>query len=231
MQISSLPEDLEKTRDSKRPLIWTEIAYIISPFLFFLPLLFLLLLMLPEGRMVQFLSLLAAYVIPPAGKESVIPCAIILGYDWWMIASAVFIIDCTSACFIVINFHHIAKIPWFGEIFMKCNESMKRISETNSWISRLSLFGLFLFIFFPLQGSGAINGTILSRVMGISPRPAFLCIIAGSGLSALTIASGIALIDSFTGHNIVAIITILLLIIIGAAVIFYLHKARGSYCR
>ncbi len=179
--------------------------------------------------MLHFFSLLAAYVIPPAGKESLIPCAIILGYDWWMIASAVFSIDCANACFIAMNFHHIAKIPWFGEIFMKCNESMKRISETNSGISRLSLFGLFLFIFFPLQGSGAINGTIPCRVMGISPRPAFLCIIAGSGLSALTIASGIAL--SYTGHNIIAIITTLLLMIVGAVVIFYLHKARGSYCR
>lgn len=230
MEASSLPEDLEKTYDSKRPLIWTEIVYIISPFLFFLPLLFLLLLMLPEGRMLQFFSLLVAYVIPPAGKESIIPCAIILGYDWWMIASAVFIIDCASACFIAMNFHHIAKIPWFGEIFMKCNESMKRISATNPWLSRLSLFGLFLFIFFPRQGSGAINGTILGRVMGISPRPAFLVIIAGSGLSALTIASGIALLNEFIGHTIVAIITILL-IIIGTAVIFYLHKARGTNCK
>lgn len=227
MQISSLPEVVENIHNSKRPLLWTEIAYIIIPFLFFLPILFLLLLMLPEGRMVQFLTLLAAYIIPPAGKESVIPCAIILGYEWWMIASAVFIIDCASACFITMNFHHIAKIPWFGEIFMKCTESMKRISATNPWISRLSIFGLFLFIFFPLQGSGAINGTILSRLMGINPRTAFFCIIAGSGLSALAIASGIALIDKFTGHNLIAIITILLLII-GAAIIFCLYKARGS---
>ena len=177
--------------------------------------------------MLQFLGILTAYVIPPAGKESVIPCAIILGYDWWMIASAVFLIDCASACFIAMNFHHIAKIPWFGELFMKCNKSMEMISAANPWISRLSLFGLFLFIFFPLQGSGAINGTILSRMTGISPRPAFLVIIAGSGLSALTIASGIAFIDEWSGHNIIAIITILLLIT-GAALIFYHQKVRRS---
>lgn len=64
--------------------------------------------------------------------------------------------------------------------------------------------------------------------MGIDPRPAFLCSIAGSGLSALMIASGIALIDEYSGHNLVAIITILLLTI-GAAVILCLHRTRGSH--
>lgn len=227
MQITAFPQDED---DKSEDLLITRVFYLIVPFILSLPLIALLALMLPHEEVSLFLTLLVAYVIPPAGKESIIPFGIILGYPWWIVCSAILIIDIASALFITLNFHYLYKIPFFGEVFMRCSEGMQTLLGKHRWISRFSLIGLFLFIFFPLQGSGAINGTILSRLLGIEPRSALICIIAGSGLSCLAIALGVSLIDEVSNHNLSVMIPILVLII-GITIIVTLYGAYGSRLR
>jgi uncharacterized membrane protein len=227
MQITSFPQDEGNTNEE---LVKTKVFHLIFPFILSLPLIALLALMLPPEEVSLFLTLLVAYVIPPAGKESIIPFGIILGYPWWMICSAILIIDAASALFITLNFHYLYRIPFFGEVFMRCSEGMQALLSRHRWISRFSLFGLFLFIFFPLQGSGAINGTILSRLLGIERCSAFICILAGSGLSCLAIAFGVTVIDEVSNHNLSVMIPILVLII-GISIVVTLYGAYGSRLR
>ena len=225
MQIPPFP-DGARSGDGEH--ITTALFCLLFPFIISLPLLLLLAFMLPDGKVALFFTLLVAYIIPPAGKESIIPFGIILGYPWWMICSAILIIDSASALLITLNFHHLYKIPIIGDLFIRCSEGMQSIFIRHRWISRFSLAGLFIFIFFPLQGSGAINGTILSRLMSIDPRSAFVIIITASGLSCLAIAFGVTLIDELTNHNLSVTLPIFILII-GISIITFIYGAYRSH--
>jgi len=143
-------------------------------------------------------GLIAAYIVPPAGKESIIPAAILLGRPWWEIVSVIIALDFAVALFMAWNFELALKIPGIGKILNIGMTTGQQYCTAHPWIRRLSTVGLLLFIYFPLQGSGAMNGSILGRMLGMSPYHVLATITLGSALSCLTIALGVdILVDVF----------------------------------
>jgi uncharacterized membrane protein len=138
-----------------------------------------------------FLSgLMAAYFIPPAGKESIIPIAVLVGQPWWLITVMLFLLDAAVALFIAWNFDLALKIPFLGRILENGMAVTQKYTETQPWIRGLSSIGLFLFVFFPFQGTGAMNGSILGRLLGMDRYRVLGCVMAGSFASCVVIALG-----------------------------------------
>nr|WP_303716617.1 small multi-drug export protein [Methanoculleus marisnigri] len=135
-------------------------------------------------------GLLAAYFVPPAGKESIIPIAILMGYPWWLITLALFLLDVAVSLFVVWNFDLALKIPLVGRVLESGMTMGRNYTETLPWLRRFSTIGLILFIFFPLQGTGAMNGAILGRLLGLEKFRVFWCVCIGSIVSSLIIALG-----------------------------------------
>ncbi len=62
------------------------------------------------------IGLMVAYILPPAGKETVIPAGIFLGIPWWLMAISIMMIDIETALFMGWNFDLALKIPVLGRI-------------------------------------------------------------------------------------------------------------------
>ncbi len=182
-----------------KPCWWKAILanpYIAGPIKFILPfaiataLFTALYLIEPYQQFLTLSGLAAAYFFPPAGKESIIPIAILMGYPWWLITIVIFLIDVASALFVVWNFDLTLKIPLLGQLLNRGMTAARNYTEAQPWIRRLSTIGLIFFVFFPLQGTGTMNGSILGRLLGMDGTRVFTSVCIGSLASCLVISLG-----------------------------------------
>jgi len=188
------PADGTPEPDSRKALLVN--SYLTGPIKFVLPLAVILAvfaalyLIEPYQQFLIISGLLAAYFVPPAGKETIIPFAILAGYPWWLVMLVIFLLDAAVALFVVWNFDLALKIPLIGRLLEAGMTVGRNYTERQPWLRRFSTVGLIFFVFFPLQGTGAMNGAILGRLLGLEKARVFGCVCAGSLASSLIIALG-----------------------------------------
>ncbi len=141
----------------------------------------------------QFLTivgLIIAYLLPPAGKETVIPIGIAVGIPWWYIASAIAMIDVETGLFMALNFDLAYRIPWLGGILSRFTDKTTVFLKGHPWIAGFSVFGILLMVMVPLLGSGGIRGSIAGKLLGIDAYLVFIAIVAGAFIGCFAIALG-----------------------------------------
>jgi uncharacterized membrane protein len=163
---------------------------IILPFLLGIPYLVLLLFFLPYSLWLAHGGLLIAYILPPAGKESVIPIGIALGLPWWLMAISIALMDVLAAIFLALNFDIALKIPGVGGWIRKFIANGEEFFSRRPWLERFYFTGVVMFVMFPLQGSGGIGGTLVGRMMGLSPGKVIGAIAIGALAGCTIIAIG-----------------------------------------
>ena len=173
------------------------------------------------------LGLLVLNLLPPAGKESVIPLGISLGLPWYIIGTTTAMMDVAAALFMVLNFDLALKIPILGRWISMFMEKGSSFFMKYKWLEGLSIFGLMLFVMIPFQGSGGIGGTILGRMMGLSKLKLFLGIAAGAFLGSYLIAVGFEFATEILDVNPLYLALAIIVVVIAAAIINYLRK-RGD---
>lgn len=130
------------------------------------------------------------YVVPPAGKETIIPAMVVMGIEPWLAALSLALWDIAWALFIGWNITLLYKIPIFGRILRSTNAKGKALMEQFTWVRRLAFFGLIGFVAIPFQGSGGVTGTIVGKIIGIPTYKNVLAIGIGAVLGSLILAYG-----------------------------------------
>lgn len=147
-----------------------------------------LFLLLPYRQFVLVLGLMVAYILPPAGKETVIPAGIALGVPWWLMAGAVALIDIETGLFMVYNFDLAYRVPVLGPWLEGFTQAGKEYILRRQWLSKLYFAGIVFLVMVPFFGSGGIRGSVIGRLLGMDRRMVFLAIAAGAVLGCTLIA-------------------------------------------
>ncbi len=146
--------------------------------------------LLDNNNFMTIAGLMMIYLIPPAGKETVIPLGVSIGLPWYLVAFSMALLDSTSALFMVWNFDLSLKIPVLGRWIEGFMSQGTRLFAKYHWLERLSAAGLAIFVMFPLQGTGGIAGSLVGRMMGMDKSRVFLSITAGALVGCSLIAIG-----------------------------------------
>ncbi|HJJ99444.1 MAG TPA: small multi-drug export protein [Methanocorpusculum sp.] len=173
----------------------------------------------PSPEYLGLLGILIIYLVPPFGKESVIPVAIGLipaaaegipvaiddffaaigvipsaigDIPPWIICFGIILMDMMSSILIALNFDILEKIPFVGSLIHRLVAGADSVRKKKPWIEQCSHLGLLIFMYLPFQGSGAITTTILGRLLGVKAWTVFWIVTVGSILSTLSIAFGAA---------------------------------------
>jgi uncharacterized membrane protein len=136
------------------------------------------------------LGLMTAYILPPAGKETVIPAGIALGIPWWLIAVSIMMIDVETALFMGWNFEIGLKLPLLGSSMESVIQKARQFIRENPWIKKLYFTGIVILVMMPVLGSGGIRGSIIGQLLGMEKRQVFLAIITGAFIGCFGIALG-----------------------------------------
>lgn len=145
---------------------------------------------LPYQDFAAMLGLMVAYMLPPAGKETVIPIGIALGIPWWYMALSVTMIDIETGLFMALNFDLAYRIPLLGPILSDLTTKTKTFLDDHRWLAGLWFFAIVLMVMVPFFGSGGVRGSIAGKLLGLSTRLTFFAIVAGALIGCFGMAIG-----------------------------------------
>jgi len=116
----------------KKDLIPRSIPYrivaVLIPFLVLVIHIMVMTVTLPHNLFMTMIGLMAAYLLPPAGKETVIPIGIAFGIPWWYMALSIVLIDNETGLFMALNFDLAYRIAYFGPLLSDLTKKHKRLS-------------------------------------------------------------------------------------------------------
>ncbi len=156
---------------------------------------------LPYNLFLAMLGLMAAYILPPAGKETVIPVGIVLGIPWWYMALSIVMIDVETALFMGLNFDLAFRIPYLGPLLLDLTKRTQQLIERHRWIAGLYFFGIVLMVMVPILGSGGVRGTIAGKLLSMDGLLIFLAILIGAIIGSFAIALGSEAVISYVCQN------------------------------
>jgi uncharacterized membrane protein len=202
------------------------LAYFLLPFLFVGVYVWILYILLPYEQFLLMTGLMLAYLIPPAGKETVIPLGIALGLPWYLVATSVAMVDVGAGLFMAWNFDLALKIPilgpWIGRFMFHGQEFVRQ----RPWLERLYFVGLALFVMFPLQGSGGIGASIVGRILGMPKAEVVAAIAIGAFAGSFLLALGVEFLKDILLANLAAGIAVILTVLVVVVIIFLYSRER-----
>ncbi|MDD1691412.1 MAG: small multi-drug export protein [Methanoregula sp.] len=160
---------------------------------------------LTQAQFFTMLGLMAAYLLPPAGKETVIPIGIALGIPWWYMALSVVMIDVETGLFMALNFDLAYRIPLFGPLLSDLTRKTGQFIADHQWLAGLWFFAIVLMVMVPVLGSGGIRGSVAGKLLGMRTLLVFLAILAGALIGCFGIAYGSeAILSSLCANGMLA---------------------------
>jgi len=162
--------------------------------------------MLAPEQQISYSALTATYFIPPAGKETIIPIGLKAGLPASLWGLSIWVYDILACVVILTNWwiielliNHIPAFPFIGIRRKKPRVYKKKVS-LKLWYENLHKktreieakkygkilpFALWIFMFVPFQGTGAISTTIIGTWLGLRYRKLFLIVAIGSFISTI----------------------------------------------
>lgn len=110
-------------------------------------------------------------------------------FGTWELAALVVYSDLASALFILANVQLLYRLPLLGRKLAATREAGYRLLAGNDWMRRLAFLTLVLFVALPLQGTGALLGVVIGRIMGLSRKAIVAGAAAGSAAGAMGLAA------------------------------------------
>jgi len=164
---------------------------------------------------VFYTGLMAAYIVPPVGREALIPLAATLGQPWWLTALTCTYVDVVGCLVVVLNFDLILGLPYIGPRLAALVGTGRAVLERRTWLRCLSGAGLVLFTSLPMEGSGGVGGAVVGRLLGLGERGVICCVGLGAAVGSVLLALGTEAALSLTGGELYFTIVLLLVLVAG----------------
>jgi len=173
---------------------------------------------------ILFFGLAIAYILPPAGKETVIPSGVALGFAPWEMVYLLVMLDLAGALFVILNFGFAKRLPVLGNYirWMERRRASTLKKHTNLkvgvWV------GLVLFHMLPFEGSGGLTAGIIGRAIGMRTTPLVAAVTTGSVVSGLTVAYAAWYVKELLFLNWGLGIMLILLVLLAVFSMFALYR-------
>lgn len=106
----------------------------------------------------------------------------------WQLAALVVLMDLFFAFLLGAGIERLERAPWLGQGLRKARSRALEILGEYPGLKRRTFYGVALFVFLPLAGTGAITGSFLARIFGLTRFAGVRAIALGSFATALIFA-------------------------------------------
>ncbi|MDV2480871.1 small multi-drug export protein [Methanoculleus sp. Wushi-C6] len=182
--------------------------------------------LLPSEQWLLLVGMMVAYIVPPLGRETIIPVCILLGIPWWLVASALAFLDFAGGLFMAWNFPLVLRIPYAGPWIRRFMVAGRTFLDRRPWLERLYFVGLILFVSLPFDGSGSIVGSVIGRMLGMTKTEVVACITIGGIIGSFAIALGIDWVTNLIPAGAGPWVSLAVFILIGIALLV-MYRSRS----
>jgi len=120
----------------------------------------------------------------------------------WELAALVVYIDIATALGVLGGIHHLYRVPGVGRGMAAARDSSALLLQRNPWMKRLAFATLAGFVAVPINGTGALVGALLGRLMGLT-RPA---LVIATACGSVTASVALALASDLWAERINALV-------------------------
>ena len=106
----------------------------------------------------------------------------------WVLTYLVVYGDLATALIMMANMTVLYRTPFIGARLAAAHEAGWYVLHMHRWMRRTAWLGVAAFVAAPFQGTGAVVGTILARVLGLSRLATLLAMAFGSATGCLALA-------------------------------------------
>lgn len=150
----------------------------------------------------------------------------------WQLAGMVFLLDLFFAFALASGIELLERAPLLGRGLRAARARAQEVLAEYPGLERRAFFGVALFVFLPLAGTGAITGSFLARIFGLSRFDALAAIALGSSVTALLFAALAHFVgaqaESFLKNPVLAGISTVVLLFVGwRAYLRFLSRLRS----
>jgi hypothetical protein len=170
-------------------------------------------------------ALAILYLIPPLGKESIIPAGIIEGgFDKWQMMGLIIMVDVVCAMFISWNLPLAKKVPGLGRLLTWIEKKGTKILSDNPALKTVSWIGLVLWVMVPFQGSGGITASIIGRAIGMRASFVISAVAVGAFIASFLIGTVAEEGWEIIQENLAAGLAMIVAVVVVAIVLFLFYK-------
>lgn len=137
---------------------------------------------LDSATFTKLTGFMALYIIPPFGKESIIPLGIYFGLNPLLLAGSLFFVDFFVGLGFYTSFDFFKRSKLVGKYVRWVEERGQAVLGGHTWVRRLVVLGLVLWMIIPFQGTGAITTSLIGRLIGVSKGKVFAAVLIGSAV-------------------------------------------------
>jgi len=213
----TVPSELEWFPETRTSILRIPLVRLLLPFLLAFAWFAGSFLVLPPEKALVLGGLLIAYMIPPSGKESIIPLGIVLGVPWYLMAASVVVLDLVTGLFMILNLDIAFRIPFLGSWIGRFLARGKEFLLKRPWLIRWKVPGLAVFVMLPFQGTGGTGSPLVGWMMDLTAGEILLAIGIGASVESLFFALGYDLVWRLLldhGTPVLALVVILLIIVL-----------------
>jgi uncharacterized membrane protein len=107
----------------------------------------------------------------------------------WALAAVVVYCDLGTAILLLAHTETMYRVPWLGPKFTRLTQAGVQVLSVHPWMRRFTWLGVMVFVAAPFQGTGALLGTIIARLLGMSRTAAATAIGLGAACGAFLLAA------------------------------------------
>ena len=112
-----------------------------------------------------------------------------LRFNPWELGLVAWVIDLWVTCALLAGLSSFERLPLAGKALADANARAGKTLLEYPGLRRLAFGGITVLVFLPIPGSGAVTGTLVARMVGLSRVASFLAVASGAGLAVLTYAA------------------------------------------
>jgi uncharacterized membrane protein len=107
------------------------------------------------------------------------------GHAWspWTLALIAWEIDLIGSALILLWVARLELLPVIGPALRRAHAEAHEALRVYPGLRRMAVLGIALFVFVPIPGSGALTGTLIGQIVGLSRPTGFLTVAVGAGVA------------------------------------------------
>ncbi len=110
------------------------------------------------------------------------------GLSVWILAWMIFLMDMCCAFALASGLAGLERAPVLGGWLHRARSRALAVLDEYPGLRRMAFFGVIAFVLIPLAGTGAVTGSFVARILGLSRLSGVLAIALASGWSTLVFA-------------------------------------------